>query len=81
MNLDAFNLQQPDIAVRGDNISSFIIPIYVVCVVDKDKDEIAKVAKEHNAIEVTHDIVPLLTMIQFPTKEGSDAFIQHFGGI
>lgn len=72
------NIPEADVTVRGPGISSFVVTIYNVCVMHMENDFVIENAQKHNALDVKIDVVPMLSMISFATKEDSDAFIEEF---
>lgn len=75
-----FDVPEPDIVVRGENISSFVVQIYNICVMNMDIVYVQQKAKKFNAVEVNVNVIPGLTMVLFTKKEDSDAFVKALGG-
>ena len=75
-----FGIPEPDIQVRGENISSFTVTMYNVCLMNMDSVYIQQQAKKFNAAEVNINVIPTLSMVIFTNKEDSDAFIKALGG-
>lgn len=70
-------MDDPNITLRGVDVTSFEVIIYNICVMNKDDAFVSEMAKKHNAIEIKLQIVPTLSMISFATKEDSDAFVME----
>lgn len=72
------NSSEPDITVRCNDVTSFEVVIYNICVMNKEDAHVTELAEKHNAIDLKLQIVPSLSMISFATKEDSDAFVNEF---